>query len=199
MNGSCPGCHGSVDSGDRYCRHCSYPLRGDVPCPLRPGSRAMRYWVHVTILSWVVLLVGASIIGLGAVESVLLTGPLLGGLAVALIVLDFRGKIGVIWLAIAHLMVVCFLWALVPLFELSPGQAARPFLFFGVLWTAVSGLWSLLLIRWRRLPVMDNPWSCQACGYPMVGTDARACPECGAAFSPPTDAAASQAGASANR
>jgi hypothetical protein len=127
-------------------------------------------WI-VCVMSWL-LIVGLE------VESVLITGPIILGMGLVVLILSVRlGMATGIVLAISHVWIVVLFVALVNILSWGPNDAAEPFGIMGFLHLVISG--GLTILALRNLPQLWGPDQCPSCGYPRRGLTSDRCPECG--------------------
>lgn len=181
---SCNGCGGVVEARDWYCRHCGRSL-GQKWRGRRAAAKVVA--IMFAILAWISVLVTTIIVIAVDVEVILGMGPLIVGLALAMIVPGFflRSK-RVLLLMMAHVAVCVGVFLMIVLLRLNQREAFVPTAIIGAVWTVLSFPLTVFLF-WVRLP-QHNPWACVKCGYLLVGLESNDCPECGTTFVRPDPA-----------
>ena len=140
---------------------------------------ALAAWTAV--LSWVACLVACLLITFYDVESVMVTGPIICGLGIVIVVAGaHRSYRWAIALGVAHICIALLFFGLVLTLGWSPRDAETPFAVMGYAYLCLSGL--LTIKVWRSRPMTWQPWECQSCGYPLYGLTEPRCPECGTSF-----------------
>jgi hypothetical protein len=165
---------------------------GTPPAPEFPASPPTRGARRLRAARWARWLLWAAsgvcavatlaVAAMGA-ETVLVSGPTIAVLGVAVMVLGWVGRYGwAVGLGASHLAICILFVVMVNAFRLSPRSAYAPFLGVGVPYAL--GLAAVTVLASRRSPREERPWECDGCGYLLVGLNEPRCPECGRGFDP---------------
>lgn len=175
----CPGCGTGIAAGGVFCHHCGRQLGGG-----RGGGKRLRGVVGWLIATSWLACVAAVLLILPDTETVVVTGPILAGLGLGLLITSgFARYPGGMALGAAHVGICLLFVILVVYHNWSPRRAWSPFLLMGTIYT-ITALPLSVLAWWKRPAVRVSPWHCRRCNYFLYGLVEPRCPECGTAFDP---------------
>lgn len=185
MPGLCPMCGTQLAEGSRFCHKCGLPLSSETP-PSPPPSRPVRLVRGLMLLSWLTCAAGTLAIPTIGLESIVLSGPFLAGLAFLTLLASLatrNHRASVVGLTHVGFCLVIFLlfFALAALRSRMSTMYTTVSL-MGILYTLATV--PLTVWAWLVRPDRRNPWVCVRCGYVLRGLTEARCPECGTAFDP---------------
>lgn len=170
-------------------------LRSGCSCPvcreavrtgtIVAGPRTVRS-VRGLLRGSAIVLVLAVLAELVTAESIVVTGPLLGLVGLALVVVGCVVRyFHAAYLGAAHLLLCAVVLFLININNWGPRTAYGPLALIGSVYLllALPATWFID----RRLPMTVAPersWHCRNCNYLLVGLSENRCPECGLRFDP---------------